>query len=174
MKRRNFIFVLTMALLLTTIWGGRLQANAMRFYGARVFHCKKDVTMREKPSASSKKIRTVKYGKSVQWNYGIGKKNGFYNVTYGNKSGWIKAKYLNFSEEDGGLTWDACKVCRCKKFISLRKGQSSKSKRIAKIPKGQYVFISCTESDLSTDKYVYADYRGKKGYVDASYLDWVD
>lgn len=171
--RKKIIFpVLTLILVAGLAMGSHLQANAMRFYGAHVFHCKKYVTMRKTPSASSKAIRKVKYGASLTWNYGVKKKNGFYNVSYGNKTGWIMAKYLNFDSE--GCTWNAAKAYHCKSYISLRKAANSSSKRIAKIPKGQYVFINISRSNIDTDKYVFIDYRGKRGYVDSYYLKEVD
>lgn len=170
MKKRIIHSGIILMIVLGLVISVCLPTRAMRFYGARVFHCKKSVALKKEPSASAKTICKVKYGKKLDWCYGVKKRNGYYNVFYGDKEGWIKAKYCNFSQESWGLDWATTKVVKCKKFISLRKRANSSSKRICKIPKGQLVFMEIENYDLDEDKYVYVDYRGKRGYVASKYL----
>lgn len=130
-----------------------------------VFNCNSYVTLRKTPSTSAKALAHVSYGKKVT---GLGSsRNGFVYVKYGSKKGWILRRYLNneYSSSDHYFT---AKVVRCSSWISLRKKNSASSARIAKIPKGQKVYVK--KRCMYNGKLVPVNYRGKSGYVLPYYL----
>ena len=162
----RWLFTLFLAAVFLIIYNAR--ANAMRFYGGRVYNCNEYVTLRKNPSTSSEALEKVKYGSEVDWAYGVERTNDFFKVYYNGKAGWILSDYLNFDEWSGCFCYPA-KVTSDQ--ITLRETQNPSSKKITSINKGQLVFIySDPESNL-TAKYACVNYRGKVGYVKTSCLE---
>ena len=151
----------------------RTTTYANRFYGGRVYNCKKYVTLRKKASSSSKALKKVKYGAKVEWCYGDGEKNGYYKVIYNGKKGWIKAKYLNFDYDWNGCFCLPAKIVGAKKIV-LYKGKSSSSKKLARIKRGELTFIYEEPANNGQGKYTLVNYRGKNGYVKTKYLEEID
>lgn len=136
------------------------EANALRAE-FQVYNCNSYVTLRKSPSTSAKALTTIPYGKTVRWCYGYNNgrtKNGFYKVIYGNKTGYVLAKYL-------GRTYRA-KVVKCNSYITLRSSTSTKAKALKRIPKGATIYYEAS----SRNGFCRVNYKGKLGYVLKKYV----
>ena len=68
---------------------------------------------------------------------------------------------LALSENLGSM-----KVVNCEEWVSLREKPDARAERIVKVPLGAIV-ENCR---VQTNKFIYAEYNGKKGYIDSQYL----
>ncbi len=169
--KKLIAMILTVILLATTSTiMNSTDVDASKFYASYVYNCKKSAPIRKSASGSAKVLKNVPYGKFVTWNYGVNKKNGFYNVTYGGKTGWIDQKYCTW--RGNGLSGYATYTpYKAKSATTLRKSKSTSSKKIASIPKSAIVFSKTY--DLS-GKWIKVKYKTKSGYVKTSGLIWVE
>lgn len=97
-KRVKFMFMIVLSLIMCSglFIVNKTQAEAMRCE-LSVRNCNSYVTLRKSPSAKSKALAKVYYGKTVRWVYGYnnGKaKNGFYKVFYGYKQDSFRLNIL--------------------------------------------------------------------------------
>lgn len=118
----------------------------------------KSLIMRSKSSTKGKKVLTLKKGNKVD----IVKKmsNGWYQVKYKGKTGYVSGKYLKITTES------LKKVGKTKTKLNMRSKNSTKGKKIATLKKGTKVDIL---KKMSNGWYQ-VKYKGKTGYVSGSYL----
>lgn len=128
----------------------------------QVENCNYYVTLRAQPSTKAKELMKVAKDEIVL--YVSDAENGFFQVRYNGKIGYILSEYLFAADSESGHTKQ---VVDCNSWISLRSAPSTKATRLVKIPLNSEV-ISFGAYDSSME-YVY--YDGKYGFALSKYLD---
>ncbi|MEG1513358.1 MAG: VanW family protein [Clostridia bacterium] len=118
------------------------------------------VNLRNSASTKAEAIAQIPKGKSVQ---STGEKDGeFAQVIWEDKTGYVHGDYLSQDNPDP----ERLKVINCTTSVTLRKGPSAQTKKLAAIPLGDDVkYLGVTEGDFRK-----VEFDGKVGYVMASYL----
>ena len=154
------------ALLLMTVFG----ALAEEYYPEMtVVNCEDWVSLRQSPDKSSKRLKKVPLGATVTECTRVS--SNFFRCQYEGVQGYVLAEYLQANTSvlpslgvDGAL--GEMKVVNCQAWVSLRRTPSTTANRIAKVPLGATV-SNCSRA---TDRFIYCEYNGVKGYVLSEYL----
>lgn len=127
-------------------------------------------TMREKPSRTSRKIRTIKSRKRVEYLSADGE---FYYVSYKGDKGYVLSEFLssnknaalNYGSGNAPLQKNDSLYCIASDYATLRKNPSRSAKEITKITTREEVtYLGKSGS------FYHVKYAGKKGYVLKSYF----
>ena len=130
-----------------------------------VANCNEYVSLRESPSTSSKRLKTVHLGELVSNCESA--ENGFVRCEWDGKTGYILFQYLaptTFSAGEGILKNQM--VVNCQEWVSLRELPDTSSARLIKVPLGAIV----TQCVTYMGNFVFCEYKGKKGYISTKYL----
>lgn len=135
-----------------------------------VYNCNEYVSLRESPDTKSKVLKKVYKGDLV-YLYNSAAGNGFYQVEFDGKVGYILSKYLK------GTTFKCYavilpnqQVYNCSEWVSLRKEENAQSERLIKVPLGAVV-TRCVDGNGT---WIYCTYKGKSGYIKKDYLRTAD
>ena len=135
-----------------------------------VYNCNEYVSLRESPDTKSKVLKKVYKGDLV-YLYSSAAGNGFYEVEFDGKVGYILSKYLK------GTTFKCYavilpnqQVYNCSEWVSLRKEDNAQSERLVKVPLGAVV-TRCVDGNGT---WIYCTYKGKSGYIKKDYLRTAD
>ncbi len=131
----------------------------------RVVKCQEWVSLRSEPDSSSSRLAKVYLGELVTGCDGY--YGDFIYCEYGDKAGYILAKYLDTTDF---YIWAQVlpnqMVVNCTEWVSLRNGPSDSAARLAEVPLGAIV-RACVQE---TESYVSCEYGGVRGYIASSYL----
>lgn len=130
-------------------------------YAMRVTNCKEYVSLRAAPKTTARQIDKIPLGAMLYWESETA--NGFVQVFYNGRYGYVLERYLKPIDKDEG---EQRYVTNCDSFISLRSGPSTSSSRLAKIPLNAKV--TSLGSVGKGMEYVY--YDGQYGFVLSKYL----
>ncbi len=136
---------------------------------AEVYNCLDGVWMYSEPDSDSRELVRVPKGELV---YDCeDSENGYCYGYYGGWYGYIEGKYLKLPGEDAGghenYLGDMI-VYNCDSYVSLREEPSTKSRRLAKVPRGASV-LDCYEAG---NGFIYGCYDGQYGYIAEDYLTY--
>lgn len=101
-----------------------------------VVNCNQCVSLREYPNVSAYKITDVPLYSTVT---SIGWQNGFNQVIYNGKVGWILSDYVDSGCEPQIVTYKG-KVINCNEYITMRTSASTSGSVITTIPVGATVY----------------------------------
>lgn len=121
------------------------------YFELKRYQTTESLALRSSPSSSSKKILTVPKSKIIM---SAIEDNGWYQVMYADKKGWLSGKHLRFRE---GMNY-----FKTSKALSLYSTYSTKSKKLVNLPKS--VVIS---SNQKHDGWYKTSYGKKIGWVQA-------
>ena len=127
-----------------------------------VVNCDQWVSLREKPSTSSKRIMQLPLGVLVSF---IGDAGDFLQVSYSGTIGYVGRNYLKAT---GDADYVKMYVANCEEWVSLWEEETTDSTRLAKIPIGAQVLSHGRQDDEGTLALVVYNYRF--GYVLPEYL----
>ncbi len=158
MARRIVCFAMLFILMSTAI-----AASAYDPYETlHVINCNEWVSLREKPSTSSKQIMQLPLGALVSF---IAEDGDFLKVSYSGTTGYVGRGYLKAT---GDADYVTMYVANCNEWVSLWEEETTNSMRLAKIPLGANVLSHGRQDDEGTMALVVYDYRF--GYVLPEYL----
>lgn len=129
----------------------------------KTYYTTSNLNMRKGPSTSYNKITTIPSGSKVLV---ITSGNGWSEVVYNNKTGYVSNQYLSSrSTNSNNNNSSSSKAYYTTGNLNLRKGPSTSYSRIATIPSGTKLNVTSTSNGWSK-----VTYNGKTGYVDNRYL----
>ena len=149
------------------IMGLMLLTSTMVAYANEIGYvtsCKECVTLRSAPTVYSAKIVDVPLWSKVE---SIGWKNGFNQVVYNGRVGWIMTSYLDLSGLEPQVATYPAKVVNCNSYISLRGAANTSANVITTMPLGATVYrtIAANRNGFSL-----VNYNGQIGWAMSYYL----
>lgn len=155
------VSVITIICALATVFGTSQSAYAEQMI---VLNCDSWVSLRSYPSTSAERIDKIYLGEPVE---SIGYSNGFNQVVYHGKEGWILTQYLGYGmpftpTDRAGYERT---IVNCSEWVSLRSYPSTSAPRLAKIPLGAWVESIGWENGFNQ-----VIYNGQVGWVLTQYI----
>lgn len=131
-----------------------------------VMNCTQWVSLRSYPSTSAERITIVPLGSHVN---SIGWSNGFNQVVYNGRTGWILSEYLvsGIIIGDSGAIGEYMKVVNCNEWVSLRNYPNTSASVITRVPLGEWV-----ESVGWQNGFNQVNYNGYTGWILTQYLSY--
>jgi uncharacterized protein YgiM (DUF1202 family) len=125
------------------------------------------LNVRSGPGTSYSKIDCIFAGKKVTL---LSLSNGWYNISYDGKTGYVSAEYIDVSDTDptpsgGGSTGDTKTGYVNASSLNVRTGPGTNFDRIGLLYSGDTVSITG-----ETNGWYQIDYRGQVGYVSGDYI----
>lgn len=125
------------------------------------------LNVRSGPGTSYNKIDCIFAGKKVTL---LSLSNGWYNISYDGKTGYVSAEYIDVSDTDptpsgGGSTGDTKTGYVNASSLNVRTGPGTNFDRIGLLYSGDTVSITG-----ETNGWYQIDYRGQVGYVSGDYI----
>ena len=164
--KRFFCLILVLVLMLGMVPAATAEAPTDVM---EVYNCNEYVSLRETADTKAKVLKKVYKGDLVYF-YSEAE-NGFYQVEFDGKVGYILSKYLK------GTTFKCYavilpnqQVYNCSEWVSLRKEDNAQSERLIKVPLGAVV----TRCVGGNGTWIYCTYKGKSGYIKTDYLRYAD
>lgn len=166
MKQMMKILALAVAL---TLLCAAVGAFAEAFNPRQIDFCNEYVTLRAKPSSSSKALDRVPLGDVVM---ASPYNSEFSYCCYNGQYGYIKRQYLSSSihtYSDGRF-----RVARCNSYISLRSMPITSATVLAKVPLGAtFDAIFYADGGYDPNAFAYVRYNGMYGWVLWRYLEYI-
>ncbi len=144
--------------------------------GTGTIKCGTSVNFRSAPNTSSTSYGELKNGTAVSV---VGVSNGWYKVTYGGKTGYIRQDYLTLSSSGSASTGTAitpatnatsttgtAATVKCSTSVNFRSAPNTSSTSYGELKNGTAVTIVGTEGSWSK-----VTYAGKTGYIRSDFLN---
>ncbi len=135
-----------------------------------VVNCKKEVSLREKPTANSQRLDWIPYHAVLEnCSSGYG---DYYYVEYYGTPGYIHGDYLAVYEGDPEMAYaypeyyEVMQIVGCPEWTPLREMADVNARQIARVPLGAVV----TNCLYYADDFTYVKYKGMEGYVLTEYI----
>lgn len=129
-----------------------------------VIKCDECISLREKPTASSKAIKQIPLWEGITFLADM--QNGFCKVNYFDTLGYVKTQYLTAYEPQ--IAAGKFKVVNCNESISLRAAADSSADVICMIPLGAEVW-NCLYTERNGFNLI--SYNGIKGWAMSEFLE---
>ena len=158
--------ILAATIILATILCLCTTAFARTFYSRQIAFCNEYVTLRAKPSGSSKALKQVDVGEVVM---AAPYNSEFSYCCYDGQFGYIKNQYLssNIQSWSEGTFY----VTNCKEYISMRTMPKKDADVRMRIPVGATLdAIYYHDGGYDPKQFVYVKYNGQCGFVLWNYL----
>ena len=137
--------------------------NGVETQGMYVAGCKEAVTLRKAPSTKAEKLAEIPLYSQVSY-IGLAE-NGFAEIIYDGKQGYVLSQYLDEYEPQvaTGIVYE---VVNCNESITLWSSASTEADEICQIPLGDVVeYIESADNG-----FFLVSYGWRKGFVLSSYL----